>query len=201
MRTSGWTPAATIPGPECLVLNLNSAAERILRAEDGLYHRHAVSPRRARIPAMNSVARCTVHGSTAPSVPSGHAFICKRPSGKRPYVVHVQPLSRAESDETFMGPTALVLIIDPEHQNEPATTVLRRLYRLTATETEVALRISRGKSLKCKSLMSCRCPTKQSVPICSMSSTRLTSTAKANSSASYSQTEHEVARQANALRT
>lgn len=147
MRTSGWTPAATIPGPECLVLNLNSAAERILRAEDGLYHRHAVSPRRARIPAMNSVARCTVHGSTAPSVPSGHAFICKRPSGKRPYVVHVQPLSRAESDETFMGPTALVLIIDPEHQNEPATTVLRRLYRLTATETEVALRISRGKSL------------------------------------------------------
>jgi hypothetical protein len=75
MRTSGWTPAATIPGPECLVLNLNSAAERILRAEDGLYHRHAVSPRRARIPAMNSVARCTVHRSTAPSVPSGHGFI------------------------------------------------------------------------------------------------------------------------------
>ena len=110
-------------------------------------------------------------------------------------------LSRAESDETFVGPTALVLIIDPEHQNEPATTVLRRSYRLTATETEVALRISRGKSLKqSKSLMSCRCPTKQSVPICSMSSTRLTSTAKANSSASYSQTEHEVARQANAVR-
>ena len=67
-------------------------------------------------------------------------------------------LSRAESDETFVGPTALVLIIDPEHQNEPATTVLRRSYRLTATETEVALRISRGKSLKqSKSLMSCRC--------------------------------------------
>ena len=55
--------------------------------------------------------------------------------------------ARSLTRRSWAGPTALVLIIDPEHQNEPATTVLRRLYRLTATETEVALRISRGKSL------------------------------------------------------
>jgi DNA-binding CsgD family transcriptional regulator len=137
-----------IVGPECLVLNLNSAAETILRAEDGLYHRHS------RITAtgmrtdheLRRALRCALADGT--EVPSGHAFTCVRPSGKRPYVIHVLPLAHATSDETSRGPAALVLIIDPERESESATTLLRRLHGLTATEAEVALRISRGISLK-----------------------------------------------------
>ena len=41
-----------------------------------------------------------------------------------------------------------MLIIDPEHEPEPAAALLRRLYGLTNTEAEVALRIVRGADLK-----------------------------------------------------
>jgi DNA-binding CsgD family transcriptional regulator len=138
-----------ISAPSCLVLNLNSAAETILRAEDGLYHRHG----RINATGMRSdhelrrALHCALADGTA-DVPSGHAFTCVRPSGKRPYVIHVVPLPGTSDDEASRGPAALALIIDPERESESATTLLRRLYGLTATEAEVALRISRGISLK-----------------------------------------------------
>jgi DNA-binding CsgD family transcriptional regulator len=138
-----------IVGPECLVLNLNSAAETIFRAEDGLSHRHghltATGTRTDQ--ELRRALHCALADGTT-DVPSGHAFTCVRPSGKRPYVIHVLPLARATYDETSRGPVALVLIIDPERESESATTLLRRLHGLTATEAEVALRISRGISLK-----------------------------------------------------
>jgi DNA-binding CsgD family transcriptional regulator len=138
-----------IVGPECLVLNLNSAAESILRAEDGLCHRHGcVTATGIRTEhELRRALRSALADGTS-DVPSGHSFICVRPSGKRPYVIHVLPLSRPASDETSRGPAAFVLIIDPERELDSATTLLRRLHGLTATEAEVALRISRGLSLK-----------------------------------------------------
>jgi DNA-binding CsgD family transcriptional regulator len=137
-----------IVGREGRVLNLNSAAENILRAEDGLGHRHGCIAA-TRIPTDHELRRavaCALADGTT-DVPTGQAFICARPSGKRPYVIHVLPLSRPASDETSRGPAALVLIIDPELENDSATALLRRLHNLTATEAEVALRISRGLSL------------------------------------------------------
>ncbi|MFL6084198.1 MAG: helix-turn-helix transcriptional regulator [Mycobacterium sp.] len=138
-----------IVGPECTVLNLNSAAETILRAEDGLHHRHG------RITAtgmrtdqeLRRAVHCALADGTT-DVPTGQAFTCVRPSGKRPYVIHLLPLPCDEANETSRGPAALVLIIDPERENDSATTLLRRLHGLTATEAEVAIRISRGTSLK-----------------------------------------------------
>jgi DNA-binding CsgD family transcriptional regulator len=137
-----------IVGPECRVLDLNSAAENILRAEDGLCHRHGciTAPGiRTDQELRRALGRALADGTT--DVPTGQAFICARPSGKRPYVIHVLPLSRRASGDTSRGPAALVLIIDPELENESATALLRRLHNLTATEAEVALRISRGLSL------------------------------------------------------
>jgi DNA-binding CsgD family transcriptional regulator len=43
---------------------------------------------------------------------------------------------------------AVVLIIDPEDEHEPPPALLRRLYRLTEAEAEVALRVIRGAGLK-----------------------------------------------------
>jgi DNA-binding CsgD family transcriptional regulator len=138
-----------IVGPDCLVLNLNSAAETIFRTEDGLRHRHGrITATAMRMDhELRRALRCALADGTT-DVPCGQAFICVRSSGKRPYVIHVLPLARGTSDETSRGPAALVLIIDPERENESATTLLRRLHRLTVTEAEVALRISRGMSLK-----------------------------------------------------
>jgi DNA-binding CsgD family transcriptional regulator/PAS domain-containing protein len=138
-----------VVGPECVVLNLNSAAEEILREEDGLIHRHGCLT--AMAARADHELRCAVWSALADGttdVPGGHTFTCIRPSDKRPYAIHVVPLSRNSFDETPRDPAALVLICDPERENESATALLRRLHGLTVAEAEVALRISRGLSLK-----------------------------------------------------
>jgi DNA-binding CsgD family transcriptional regulator len=136
-----------IVGPAGRVLNLNSAAENILRAEDGLSHRHGCIAATGRSDHdLRRALNCAQADGTT-EIPTGQAFICERPSGKRPYVIHVLPLSRPTSDETSRGPAALMLVVDPELENESPTALLRRLHKLTATEAEVALRISRGLSV------------------------------------------------------
>jgi DNA-binding CsgD family transcriptional regulator len=132
-----------------VVINLNAAAESIFRAEDGL------GVRSGRITATSAhaeqalqhalYAALTDDGST---VRGGHSLTCARPSRKRPYVVHVLPLHCNRTDERFREAAALVLIIDPEHEPQPAAALLRRVYGLTNTEAQVALRIMRGADLK-----------------------------------------------------
>ena len=49
-------------------------------------------------------------------------------------MIHVLPSHRRNADEPLGQPMALVLIIDPEDEHEPAVALLRRLYRLTEAE-------------------------------------------------------------------
>jgi DNA-binding CsgD family transcriptional regulator len=132
-----------------LVINLNSAAEGILRAEDGLHLRSgriaATSMHTQR--KLYCALRCALSDAGS-NIRSGRSFVCARPSGKRPYVIHMLPVHHSGTDETVREATALVLIIDPEHEPEPAAALLRRLHGLTNTEAQVALRIVRGADLK-----------------------------------------------------
>jgi DNA-binding CsgD family transcriptional regulator/PAS domain-containing protein len=138
-----------IVGSSWWVINLNTTAERILHAEDGLQMRSA----RVAATTMHSDhqlhralhAALTDNGS---KIRSGRSFICERPSGKRPYVVHVLPLHHTAPNETSSETKALVLIIDPDQEPEPAAALLRRLYGLTIAEADVALHIARGADLK-----------------------------------------------------
>jgi DNA-binding CsgD family transcriptional regulator/PAS domain-containing protein len=134
---------------EHLVINLNSAAERIFRAEDGLCMRSG------RIAATSTRAEQELHcaiqnalDEERSTVRRGRSLTCFRPSGKRPYVIHVLPSHRRNADEPLRQPMALVLIIDPEDEPEPAVSLLRRLYRLTEAEAEVALHVMHGADLK-----------------------------------------------------
>lgn len=134
-------------GSDWWVINLNTAAERILRAEDGLQIRSARVA--ASIHAEHQLHRA-LHAALpddGSKIRSGRSFICQRPSGKRPYVVHVLPPHPAATVETSTEARALVLIIDPDQEPEPAA-ALRRLYALTAAEAEIAVRIARGAGLK-----------------------------------------------------
>ncbi len=137
-----------IVGPNWRVINLNTSAERIVRAEDGF------KMWSARLAAESATAdhklQRALHAAVTregDTIRSGQSFICERPSGKQPYVVHVLPLHRGPNEMT-REPRALVLIVDPDQEPEPAATLLRRLYGLTATEADVALRIARGADLK-----------------------------------------------------
>jgi DNA-binding CsgD family transcriptional regulator/PAS domain-containing protein len=134
---------------EHLVMNLNSAAERIFRAEDGLCMRSGGIA--ATSTHAEQALHCAIQNALAgePSTPrSGRSLTCVRPSGKRPYVIHVLPSYRRDADEPVRQPMALVVVIDPEDEPVPAAALLRRLYRLTRTEAEVALHIMHGADLR-----------------------------------------------------
>ena len=128
------------------VVHMNSAATSIFRSGDGLSVRagviEAVRPSSKTRLAISIGA--ALHGRQS-GVCRGDSFLCSRPSGKRPYVVHVLP---AGTIWDHPAPRALVVIIDPEQQPEPPTDLLRRLYGLTQAEAEIAVRVLRGDGLK-----------------------------------------------------
>lgn len=135
-----------------LVINHNSAAERILRGEDGLALRSggiAATTARAERELHCAIQQALVSGCGA--VRGGSTLTCVRPSGRRPYIVHVLPSYRGDIDGNIddprRQPMALVLIIDPEDKPEPPAALLRRLYGLTRAEADIAIRVTHGAHL------------------------------------------------------
>ena len=81
-----------VVGNDHVVMDLNSAAEQIFRAEDG------ICMRSGHIAATSAHTERELHRAIDNAVNSGHStvrigrsLICARPSGKRPYVIHVLP--------------------------------------------------------------------------------------------------------------
>jgi DNA-binding CsgD family transcriptional regulator len=134
---------------ENLVVNLNSVAELIFRAGDGLCMRssHIAATSTHAERELNVAIHNALTGERS-SVRSGWSLTCVRPSGKRPYVIHVVPSHRRDADEPHSQPLALVLIIDPEDEPEPTAALLRRLYDLTRAEADIALHLAHGADLK-----------------------------------------------------
>jgi DNA-binding CsgD family transcriptional regulator/PAS domain-containing protein len=128
------------------LVTVNSAAERILRNEDGLAVRAgrltAGNPRGAR--ELSSAIGGAITGDSGGTT-GARSLSCRRPSGKRPYVVHVLPF---EPEDTPHHAVALVLMIDPDDEPQPPVALLRSLYHLTQTEAEVALHVMHGVDLK-----------------------------------------------------
>jgi DNA-binding CsgD family transcriptional regulator/PAS domain-containing protein len=134
---------------EHLVINLNSAAERIVRADDGLCIRYGrIAATSARTEQELGIAINNALTGEASTIRKGQSLTCSRPSGKRPFVIEVLPSHRRDADEPLTRPMVLVLIIDPEDEPEPAVALLRRLYRLTEAEADVALHVMHGADLK-----------------------------------------------------
>jgi DNA-binding CsgD family transcriptional regulator/PAS domain-containing protein len=126
------------------VVYTNSAAERILRADDGLRNRSTrIEAGSLRVDAQlqHGIDRALASNNADGC---GSSFLCARPSERRPYVVHVLPLD----ETTFASPPAqnraMIVIVDPELEPEPAASLLRRLYGLTRSEADAALMVLRG---------------------------------------------------------
>jgi DNA-binding CsgD family transcriptional regulator len=138
-----------VVGSDHRVMDLNSAAEQIFRAEDG------ICMRSGHFAAANAHTERELHRAIHNAVDSGRStvrmgrsLICARPSGKRPYVVHVLPSHCRDTGESPGHAMALVLIIDPEDEAEPTAALLRRLYHLTKAEADIVLRMMRGADVK-----------------------------------------------------
>ncbi|HYO04428.1 MAG TPA: helix-turn-helix transcriptional regulator [Mycobacterium sp.] len=135
-----------IVGTARTVVQLNSAAEKILTAGDGLCMRSdRVEATRTSTneELQGSITRACVEQRNGSR--SGDSFACSRASGKRPYVIHVLPVATTEDPSAGR---ALVMIIDPEQETEPPKVLLNRLFGLTSGEADVALRMLRGDGLK-----------------------------------------------------
>jgi DNA-binding CsgD family transcriptional regulator len=140
-----------IVGPDCVVLETNSAAEQMLCSQDGLAF---TAGQLVALGARDSgTLRGVVHFAVAgdrSGIRSGGTLLCERPSGKRAYIVHVLPLRHSAHREDLVpeSSTAMIVVIDPESDPEPPMLLLRRLYQLTQTEADVAVRIARGADVK-----------------------------------------------------
>lgn len=136
-----------IVGPGAKVVHVNSAAEQILRLGDGLCIRSGSIE--ATLTSTNEhLGRCLTGAlvEQRSGSRSGDSWACSRPSGKRPYVIHVLPLAVASNEPS--AAKALVMIIDPEQELEPPKMLMRRLFGLTNAEADVALRAMRGDGLR-----------------------------------------------------
>lgn len=125
------------------VTHLNPVAEAIVASRDGLCVRsgHLTSAvARADRVLGRVVQRANRDEST---VATGGCVAVSRPSGRRPYLIRVIPLSSGDS-VGLVSPTALVVIVDPEHEPRPDLEVVRALYGLTKTEAAVAVRVLDG---------------------------------------------------------
>lgn len=136
-----------IIGTERAIVHLNSAAAQILKSGDGLCIRSG------RIEAVRASTNEQLQSSITEALVgqrcgarSGDSLACSRPSGKRPYVIHLLPLATPADNPS--AAKALALIIDPEQEPEPPKMLIRRLFGLTNAEADVALRVMRGDGLK-----------------------------------------------------
>lgn len=133
-----------IVGRDGRVLHLNPAAESIVASRDGLCVISGLL--RASVAHADRALERAVHQALADpraDAWTGGCVAVPRSFGQRPYVVRVIPTSAAELNG-MASPTALVVIVDPEQEPVPDSEALRRLYGLTKTEAEVALRVLDG---------------------------------------------------------
>ena len=126
---------------------MNAAAEALFRNQDGL------SIQSGSFEVAHPPADVALHrginaalGRCDSEIPSGSSLLCRRPSGRRPYVIHILPFSRPTPERP--EPRALLLIIDPEQQPEPSADLLHRLYGMTKAEAAVAIRLLQGDGIK-----------------------------------------------------
>ncbi len=89
--------------------------------------------------AMGNVAGAGTIGGIMPA---------PRHSGKRPYLLHVVPVSQDLSDLSARRPAVCISVIDPEARSLPAVKSLQSALGLTAAEAKLAHLLAGGKDLR-----------------------------------------------------
>jgi DNA-binding CsgD family transcriptional regulator len=130
------------------IVEVNAAAERILRANDGLAKDRDGFLRAAR-PEVTRRLRGLIASAAATGAGSGEdaggALALPRPSALRPLQVLVAPVGRDSASRwSAARPAAVVFVSDPEREPELPESRVERLLGLTRTEARVAIALARG---------------------------------------------------------
>ena len=143
---AGWHTAVLVLDGTGRVLYANSAAERVLSEQDGLRITNGMvgSPNLLAARQLGALVGRAASGE----IPSGGSLAVTRPSGRRPYAVHIAPC-RPGHIGLFPSPARVVLTIaDLDAESGPDRETLRALFGLTAAQASVAALITRGRDLR-----------------------------------------------------
>jgi DNA-binding CsgD family transcriptional regulator/PAS domain-containing protein len=132
------------------VIQMNPAAEQLLRARDGLLldRKQLRATSAADTDALRTCLFAAIRTSTDAGLSAGGTLLLRRSSGKRPLLAVVSPLSmRPEWASDAQIPVAVMIVTDPLHGPVPDAAVLRGFLGLTASEASLVLLLAQGLTL------------------------------------------------------
>ena len=129
------------------IIEVNDRARSILRHGDGLSDRDGV------LGALNPYDQLHLEGLVAGALPTAAvtvsgSMLLARPSGLPPFVVHVKPVGVHQPDYGARHIAALALIVEPGSQHRIDPGLVARTLRLTPMESQVAVWLAEGKSVR-----------------------------------------------------
>ena len=138
------------------ILEINETANKLIFQNDGLsisngmLETHLPAQTKKLLALLNSVLGKRL-GSTVPFI---NSFQVVRKSGKLPYELAVTPISDHVADCNWENCALAIFVNDPDLMNPSIDQVLKILYCLTSTETQVTMQLIKGSSSKeiCESL-------------------------------------------------
>lgn len=122
---------------------LAETADGVTLAADGL-----ALTRPAEDAVLQRLIGEALQATRQPGSPPGGVLSAPRPSGKRPFVILVSPLSRDFGALTGRRAGACVVIVDPELRDQVPLERLRALYGLTPSEARIAAALASGEDLR-----------------------------------------------------
>ena len=132
------------------VVFLNRAAETLRSCGDGVQIlpdgiRLARTADCERLDALISQALVAVRTQ---HLAHGAVMRAARPSGRRPYGIHVTTLHRPPAALALFRPAVCVLISDPDRRCGPSAQQLQKLFQLTQAEARLAACLAAGEPLR-----------------------------------------------------
>jgi DNA-binding CsgD family transcriptional regulator len=134
--------AVVITDDGARVFEMNKAAERMMRLDDGLSIRHG-QLRAGR--GFEAAKLAKIIAAAAANTRSGAAgrMLVGRSGGRLPYCLAVAPLGVGDADDH--RPAAMVVVADPD-EHSPSETELAELFGFTPAESRLAAGLVAGKS-------------------------------------------------------
>lgn len=133
----------------CRVLRVNRSAESILAQNDGLFigKRGIEASAQQQCRVLRSALTAAALTSAGKGFSSGGHLGIPRPSGKRPFVVHVMSASVRSLACGGNFAAVIVLVTDPERGSPRLADLMQTLYGLTPAESRLADHLVAGRSL------------------------------------------------------
>jgi DNA-binding CsgD family transcriptional regulator len=97
---------------------------------------------------LQSLITEVLSAAAAGSLASGGTMRASRPTGRRPYVIIVTPISPRYSELSAIRPVASVIVVDPEHRPTLPVERVQRAFGLTAAEARLAVQLAAGDDLR-----------------------------------------------------